>query len=58
MVDRLRESTTIQRPGVERTEEIRDKPMPDEVPVTSQTAFSGSIRLELVMLSEDEKRIV
>lgn len=47
MVDGLRESTAIRCPGV--AEEMRDKPIPDEVPVKSQTAFSGRIGLEPVM---------
>jgi hypothetical protein len=41
IADGVRERTTMRWPGIERTDYMRENPMPDEQPVTNHTAFGG-----------------
>jgi len=50
MEEGLRERTTIRWPGLERMEVMRERPMPEDVPVTNQTAFSGRVGFGWAML--------
>lgn len=51
IVDGVRERMTMRWPGVERIEEMREKPMPVEAPVTNQTALLGIEVLGKVIVS-------